>query len=165
MIKRQNVLIVLILIPVFLCSFAGTERQIDKETILKLQQALKDSGYDVGSVDGIIGRKTIEALNSYLTDKGLEPTAELTEETLNLLFAPDTQEPDSTEPDRPTARFSNGPIIAAAIFVFFLSVLFANKIYAKRDLNKALKKSENTFKKGRLDRAQKEYEKIIKVLE
>ena len=165
MLQTRNILIGLILVSIFVCSFAGTERQIDRETIIKLQQALKDAGYDVGSVDGIMGQKTIEAFKSYLLDKGLEPQAEFTEETLNLLFAPEEKEPESAEAESPAGGFnSRYTTIAAAFFVCILMILFVRKKYMKRDLKRALERADKTFRKGRLDRAQKKYEKILKAL-
>jgi hypothetical protein len=164
MLKIRNILIGVILISIFVYSFGGMERQIDRETIIKLQQALKDAGYDVGSVDGIMGQKTIEALKSYLIDRGMEPTAEFTEETLNLLFAPEEKEPDSAEAESPAGGLnSRHTTIGAAFFVFILAILFIRK-FKKTDLKKALERADKTFQKGRLDRAQKKYEKILKAL-
>ncbi len=42
------------------------------ETILKVQQALNDAGYDCGAPDGIAGSGTQAAIEAYKKDKGLE---------------------------------------------------------------------------------------------
>lgn len=39
----------------------------------KLQIALKNAGYDVGAIDGVVGKKTDAALRQYQKDNGLNP--------------------------------------------------------------------------------------------
>jgi hypothetical protein len=60
------------------------ETNVTHETIHSLQSALKDAGYDPGSIDGSLGRKTMAAVQAYQKEKGL-PSGELTLETLRSL--------------------------------------------------------------------------------
>ena len=55
------------------------------EEVKKLQQTLKDSGYDVGNVDGIYGQKTKEAVEKYQKDNGLKVDGIAGAETLSKL--------------------------------------------------------------------------------
>jgi len=51
---------------------------------MRVQQALKDAGYNVGAVDGIPGGATLRAVDEYQRKKGL-PTGSLTIRTLESL--------------------------------------------------------------------------------
>jgi len=51
----------------------------------KLQQSLKDKGYDVGNVDGLIGPRTQAALKQFQRDEGLEASGEIDTKTLSAL--------------------------------------------------------------------------------
>lgn len=42
--------------------------------VKKIQQALKDAGYDPGPIDGIFGSRTESAVLAYQRDKGLDPS-------------------------------------------------------------------------------------------
>ena len=57
---------------------------VTHEIIHSLQSALIDAGYNPGSIDGSLGRKTMAAIQAYQKDKGL-PSGELTLETLKSL--------------------------------------------------------------------------------
>ena len=52
--------------------------------VQQLQQALKNRGYEVGPIDGVMGNKTRQALNKFQTDNNL-PLGSLNIETLSLL--------------------------------------------------------------------------------
>jgi peptidoglycan hydrolase-like protein with peptidoglycan-binding domain len=56
------------------------------ELIRMVQLALKDSGFDPGPIDGILGPKTGEAIKKFQIKNDLEPTGEIGEQTINLLF-------------------------------------------------------------------------------
>lgn len=43
----------------------------DKELIKQVQQALNDKGYDCGTADGIMGKKSKQALKDFQKDNGL----------------------------------------------------------------------------------------------
>ncbi|GMR21142.1 MAG: hypothetical protein BMS9Abin36_1741 [Gammaproteobacteria bacterium] len=60
------------------------ETNMTKDIAMRVQQALKDAGYDVGAVDGIPGGATLRAVNEYQRKKGL-PTGGLTIRTLESL--------------------------------------------------------------------------------
>jgi peptidoglycan hydrolase-like protein with peptidoglycan-binding domain len=51
-----------------------------------VQMVLKDSGFDPGPIDGIIGPKTRKAIQSFQDQNSLEPTGELDKYTLDRLF-------------------------------------------------------------------------------
>ena len=70
---------------------SGVETGLKKgnrgEDVKKVQQALKDLGYDLGKwdVDGIIGSKTEEAIKKFQEEHGLEITGTIDEATLKAL--------------------------------------------------------------------------------
>jgi len=57
------------------------ETNMTKDVAMRVQQALKDAGYNVGAVDGIPGGATLRAVEEYQRKKGL-PTGGLTIRTL-----------------------------------------------------------------------------------
>ena len=59
--------------------------ELNKE-ISSIQSQLKNKGYESGSVDGIAGEKTLEAVVKFQKDKGLDADGMVGEKTLNLLF-------------------------------------------------------------------------------
>lgn len=60
------------------------QTNMNKEVILKIQNALKEKGYNPGKIDGAIGRGTRVALDKYQRDNSLA-TGGITYETLNAL--------------------------------------------------------------------------------
>ena len=60
------------------------ETNMTKDVTMRVQQALKDAGYNVGVVDGIPGGATMRAVDDYQRSKGL-PTGGLTLRTLESL--------------------------------------------------------------------------------
>lgn len=60
------------------------EKDITYNTIIKLQQALNDRGYDIGAIDGIMGPATKADLSMYQQDNNL-PEGHLNIETLKHL--------------------------------------------------------------------------------
>jgi hypothetical protein len=60
------------------------ETNMTKDVAMRVQQALKDAGYNVGVVDGIPGGATLRAVEEYQRKKGL-PTGGLTIRTLESL--------------------------------------------------------------------------------
>ena len=56
------------------------------ELIRMVQLTLKDSGFDPGPIDGIMGSKTRESIKRFQMKNELEPTGELDEQTINQLF-------------------------------------------------------------------------------
>jgi hypothetical protein len=56
------------------------------ELIKMVQRVLKDSGFDPGPVDGILGHRTREATKNFQIKNRLEPTGELDKQTLDRLF-------------------------------------------------------------------------------
>jgi len=51
-----------------------------------VQLTLKDSGFDPGPIDGILGPKTCEAIKRFQIKNDLESTGELDERTINQLL-------------------------------------------------------------------------------
>ncbi|MFC1774509.1 peptidoglycan-binding protein [Pseudomonadota bacterium] len=60
------------------------ETNMTKDIAIRVQQALKDAGYNIGVVDGIPGGATMRAVDDYQRSKGL-PTGGLTIRTLESL--------------------------------------------------------------------------------
>lgn len=61
------------------------ETNLTPGTIAKIQQALQAKGFDVGTVDGKPGSKTMNALNKYQAKHGLASRGGITYETLDHL--------------------------------------------------------------------------------
>jgi peptidoglycan hydrolase-like protein with peptidoglycan-binding domain len=57
---------------------------MNKQVILKIQEALQAKAYNPGKVDGVLGRDTRVALDKYQRDNSLA-TGGITYETLNSL--------------------------------------------------------------------------------
>lgn len=72
------------------------------EEVKKLQQALQEKGYDLGSfgVDGIFGAKTDAAVRAYQKDNGLSVDGIAGEKTLGSLYAA-AQTPQELAPEEP----------------------------------------------------------------
>ncbi len=60
------------------------ETNMTNDVIERVQQALKDNGYSVGSVDGVLGKGTYRAVERYQSDKKL-PQGGMTLETIRSL--------------------------------------------------------------------------------
>ncbi len=56
------------------------------ELIKMVQRVLKDSGFDPGPVDGILGPRTRAATKNFQIKNRLEPTGVLDKQTLDRLF-------------------------------------------------------------------------------
>lgn len=61
------------------------ETNMTKETILSIQQALKQAGFDPGEMDGRVGKGLIVALNNYQRSKGLPVDQYVNLDTLKSL--------------------------------------------------------------------------------
>ena len=60
------------------------ENQLNSNTILAIQRALKNRNYDVGNIDQLLGAQTKAALTKFQRDNGL-PIGQLDIETMNKL--------------------------------------------------------------------------------
>lgn len=58
---------------------------VDKDLIKKVQQALNDQGYDCGEVDGIMGKKSKQALKDFQADNGLTVDGIIGDQVKNAL--------------------------------------------------------------------------------
>ena len=61
------------------------EQILPVEKMLKLQNILRSKGYDVGKVDGILGRKTRQSVRSIQMKIGFPADSWPTEDLLNIL--------------------------------------------------------------------------------
>lgn len=57
---------------------------MNKEVLKKIQYALKEKGYKIGKVDGVLGRGTRQIIDKYQRDNSLA-TGGITYETLKAL--------------------------------------------------------------------------------
>ncbi len=64
---------------------------LNKKQVREMQKLLNDQGYNVGSVDGIIGPKTQQGLRQFQESQGIAATGKPDEETLRAL-APSAKE-------------------------------------------------------------------------
>ena len=60
------------------------ETNVTNAVVTRLQQSLKDNGYSVGSIDGILGKGTYRAIERYQSDKNLSRGG-ITMETIKAL--------------------------------------------------------------------------------
>jgi peptidoglycan hydrolase-like protein with peptidoglycan-binding domain len=64
---------------------AGGGMQKDSQSVMQIQEKLKQQGFDVGEADGKWGPKTAEALKDFQEKEGLQASGELDQETLDKL--------------------------------------------------------------------------------
>lgn len=75
----------LLVIVGFLCG-SGFSASAQSKTPKEIQAALTEQGYSLGSVDGIWGKKSTEALKAFQSQKGLSVTGVINSVTLEALF-------------------------------------------------------------------------------
>ena len=82
---KKIVTLILILVTVTITVYGATLSQGSRgQEVIKLQQALKDKGYDI-TVDGVYGAKTREAVIKFQKDNGLTPDGIAGANTLSKL--------------------------------------------------------------------------------
>ncbi|MEM7208836.1 MAG: peptidoglycan-binding domain-containing protein [Pseudomonadota bacterium] len=64
---------------------APASNEMSVAVIIAVQEALEESGFEVGRIDGIIGKKTINALRDFQTEKNLDASGELDSATARAL--------------------------------------------------------------------------------
>jgi peptidoglycan hydrolase-like protein with peptidoglycan-binding domain len=64
---------------------AGTQTTFDKQTIRKVEQALKEKNLFKGKVDGVIDTQTTEAIRRFQTDNGMTVTGQLDSRVIQAL--------------------------------------------------------------------------------
>jgi peptidoglycan hydrolase-like protein with peptidoglycan-binding domain len=99
-------------------SMKGTEsqtgqiaRQLDNKQVRELQKILTEKGYNAGTVDGIIGPNTQQALRGFQESQGLAATGKPDQDTLQAL-APDarTQEIFGLSPEFGEDSMQQAPV-------------------------------------------------------
>ena len=70
--------------------------EYDVEAIAFVQEYLNENGYDCGTVDGILGSKTSNAISQYQIDHGLEATGQVSAELLDEIEGHSTEEGSSS---------------------------------------------------------------------
>jgi len=68
---------------------------LSPRTIRQAQEALKNKGRDPGPIDGVLGPRTVAALNAYQKAEGLATTGRLDAKTMESLGIPVVPEPRS----------------------------------------------------------------------
>jgi len=66
---------------------SNLEAVSDRNVIRDAQMALRDAGFDPGSIDGVMGRKTRAALREFQASQGLPKTGRLDATTRQELLA------------------------------------------------------------------------------
>jgi peptidoglycan hydrolase-like protein with peptidoglycan-binding domain len=56
-------------------------------TVFELQERLNELGYKVGTVDGVLGPRTVDQLKKYQTDNKLNPSGTVDPDTIKKLRA------------------------------------------------------------------------------
>jgi peptidoglycan hydrolase-like protein with peptidoglycan-binding domain len=69
---------------------AGTQQpepavSVEGMTIFEMQERLNELGYKLGTVDGVSGPRTVEALKKFQSDNKLPPTGTIDAETIRKL--------------------------------------------------------------------------------
>ena len=69
---------------------AGTQQpapavNVEGMTIFEMQERLNELGYKLGTVDGVSGPRTVEALKKFQSDNKLTPTGTIDPETIRKL--------------------------------------------------------------------------------
>jgi peptidoglycan hydrolase-like protein with peptidoglycan-binding domain len=89
----------------------GNDQRSD--TIRSVQQALNDQGYDAGTVDGVMGRHTQQALREFQQAQNLRQTGRPDERTLAALgVSNETSNPPSDEAANPNEASNPGSTAA-----------------------------------------------------
>jgi peptidoglycan hydrolase-like protein with peptidoglycan-binding domain len=76
---------------------------LNEEKIRRAQQALQAKGFDPGTIDGVIGPRTEDAIRNFQDRYGIKTSAKLDNQTLYALGAADLAGPPGGETDQ-TAR-------------------------------------------------------------
>ena len=64
----------------------------------EIQQALVDAGYFNGTIDGLWGKDSVQALRDFQSAQGLEPTGKIDAQTLiRLNLGPQYEQPEAAE--------------------------------------------------------------------
>ena len=58
---------------------------VENMTIFEMQERLNELGYKLGTVDGVSGPRTVEALKKFQSDNKLPPTGTIDPETIRKL--------------------------------------------------------------------------------
>ena len=74
-----------VVIIIFIVSILFSFPSVAEQAVLDAQQALVDKGYDPGTVDGLWGGKTANALRAFQQDSDLPQTGKLDKATATLL--------------------------------------------------------------------------------
>lgn len=91
---RKSLLMMIICLALTILAIPTvTYADFSQDTIKQVQTKLNELGYDCGAPDGIAGQHTIEAVQKYQAEKGLEVTNEINEELLSSLGMQDINIP------------------------------------------------------------------------
>ncbi len=60
---------------------------VEGMTVFEMQERLNELGYKLGSVDGVAGPRTVEALKKFQSDNKLSPTGTIDADTIRKLRA------------------------------------------------------------------------------
>jgi peptidoglycan hydrolase-like protein with peptidoglycan-binding domain len=89
-----------------------TGAQLSQNQVRQAQQQLRDQGLYHGSIDGIVGRETKQAIEQFQKNNGLNQTATLDQQTMDkLLGSPNVGQGSSMPPSsgQSTAPMNNPP--------------------------------------------------------
>lgn len=64
---------------------AEPSANIEGMTVFEMQERLNELGYKVGTVDGVSGPRTVEALKKFQSDNKLSPTGAIDPDTIRKL--------------------------------------------------------------------------------
>jgi peptidoglycan hydrolase-like protein with peptidoglycan-binding domain len=82
---RTSVVFILLMTAMLGLSLIPRASAADQDNIKKVQQTLRDKGYDAGPIDGVMGSQTREAISQYQKSENLPVTGHLDAETAGKL--------------------------------------------------------------------------------
>ena len=144
----------------------SASQAVPRDSLLIIQQALADSGYDPGTIDGLMGRKTIAAISSFQEDHQLTVTGQIDESTIALLLPQIKEETESGV----FGNYQLNAIAAAAFLVCVILIIFMVRAGAKKRnpakyIDHLIEKGDKALRSNKFEKAKSHYRKAIHTLE
>lgn len=103
-----------VIVVICLAAISGSGQAQKAPTVREIQSKLQESGLQVGTPDGVWGKKSRAALRAFQAAKGLQVTGVADPATIQALFPPKPPpEPRATTRDRPTVQPPEPKALAA----------------------------------------------------
>ncbi len=112
MTKNKNYLRGIVVILIIIALSPVTPVFASGSTVVQIQQKLEERGYDPGPIDGIMGKKTKNAIKKFQSDSGLESTGAINRVTLDKLDLSKlpVAKSKTSQPDGRFVAYANGTV-------------------------------------------------------